>query len=102
MGATVNQIGSIMQRDGSFIEPSALERGISEACHAAGIPFRWNENNYGEKVAEVGESTSHSRGCELGSTFYQALRAQLETELAALQLAGDSCAGGYSYDPNAD
>jgi hypothetical protein len=87
MGSSFREIGNILQRSGSYIEPSPLERCIGEACAVVGIPFCFVENNYGEKVAQVGSPRSFDdNSCKPGSAFYQCLREQLAVELAAVKL----------------
>lgn len=52
-GKTLHWMGTFMQRDGCFENPSSLEHAIERACVATGIPFSFVPNEYGEQKGSI-------------------------------------------------
>ncbi|TMW62909.1 hypothetical protein Poli38472_005527 [Pythium oligandrum] len=52
-GRTLHWMGSFMQRDGCFENPSALEHAIHQACEATGIPFSFVPNEFNEQKGQI-------------------------------------------------
>ncbi|DAZ94449.1 TPA: hypothetical protein N0F65_002767 [Lagenidium giganteum] len=77
-GKTLHWIGTFMQREGCFENPSRLESAVLSACQACGIPFTFVPNEYNEQKGSIPLGVLSRRP---PNEFYRQLEQCLQEEI---------------------